>query len=648
MALGKRVMFYEDTRLLEVRDAERNIVLEGSLAVGLQGHPLPNFCHGKPKDEEFHKGIYLDEACLVWEDRATLYMNSHAADDTNTSYCYDISWQSHTESFIPQDCFSLDGAYWYGGGLMFQQKWPMNSVSHPKIPFTVGSRENRDTFGPVVEPYWISSHGVNIYVDPETPLHISWRGHPDKPDVTDNSLCLYGDYTNISFSRPFIDAHPFLNYTICVGSDMREVHEKYLETFKTPPEASPNVALFLKPVWSTGGYFKRNISQDALMLYSQRILDSGLDYSALVLDDGWESRYGDLEFNPVKFSNPKAMINDLQSKGFSVVMGIKPYVELDSAWFVESVKEGILIRDGGGEVSGLTKLHGQDLPRVIVGALDVTDISQNWTLKRLQNFSTEYSIHSFSLTGGESDNLPYRPNFGDGISSSLQYAGALSRLVSRFGDLAQSRIGANTQDIPLVVRLHGSESSWSDNNGLAHVLPAVLTLGLLGYPFVLSDAIGGNAYEKTPSEELYIRWLQLSTFVPMVHFSIPPFAFSNETQELAVKLMHLRRREIAPEIQRVLPEAMQHLLPIVRPLWWGWPSDNQTFTVESQFLVGDHILVAPVLQEGVRHRDLYLPTGSWLDKVTNDNYVGPKWLRDYPVPRDTVPWFVLVSTGQSQ
>jgi len=61
----------------------------------------------------------------------------------------------------------------------------------------------------------------------------------------------------------------------------------------------------------------------------------------------------------------------------------------------------------------------------------------------------------------------------------------------------------------------------------------------------------------------------------------------------------------------------------------------------SEFLLGDSVLVAPVLEEGAISRDIYLPSGRWQDQVQEGQvYDGPIWLRDYPAPLDTLPYFL--------
>lgn len=92
------------------------------------------------------------------------------------------------------------------------------------------------------------------------------------------------------------------------------------------------------------------------------------------------------------------------------------------------------------------------------------------------------------------------------------------------------RCGYRTQRFPVFLRMGDKESRWGFDNGLRSLIPTVLTLGLLGYPFVLPDMVGGNGYNyeapaaggnpftstRLPERELYIRWLEV-TEATLVH-----------------------------------------------------------------------------------------------------------------------------------
>lgn len=57
-------------------------------------------------------------------------------------------------------------------------------------------------------------------------------------------------------------------------------------------------------------------------------------------------------------------------------------------------------------------------------------------------------------------------------------------------------------------------------------------------------------------------------------------------------------------------------------------------------MLGDNILVAPVMEPGNTTRNIYLPAGIWQDMNTGLFQEGPIWLVDYPAPLDVLPFFM--------
>ena len=76
-------------------------------------------------------------------------------------------------------------------------------------------------------------------------------------------------------------------------------------------------------------------------------------------------------------------------------------------------------------------------------------------------------------------------------------------------------------------------------------------------------------------------------------------------------------------------------------MWWVDPDDKETYTIDSQFMVGSDLLVAPVVEFGARHRDIYLPNGTWRDNLNGENITGRHWVRRYSVHLHQVATFTL-------
>ncbi|BFZ23821.1 hypothetical protein BsWGS_26861 [Bradybaena similaris] len=194
-----------------------------------------------------------------------------------------------------------------------------------------------------------------------------------------------------------------------------------------------------------------------------------------------------------------------------------------------------------------------------------------------------------------------------------------------------------------MVRMVDRDSNWSHELGVQTLIPTTLIFGLMGYPYVLPDLIGGDAYSPPiPEPELFVRWLQASVFLPVLQFSTPPWVYNNDTIiAITHKFINLRE-QYADKIIDLAKNAMQTGEPIVRPLWWIAPKDHDALTVDSEFLLGDDLLVAPVLEKGARSRNIYLPAGQWRDELRGVIRPGGAWLITYAAELDELPYFTKV------
>ncbi|MGW8376115.1 glycoside hydrolase family 31 protein [Streptomyces sp. ODS28] len=192
--------------------------------------------------------------------------------------------------------------------------------------------------------------------------------------------------------------------------------------------------------------------------------------------------------------------------------------------------------------------------------------------------------------------------------------------------------------------------SWSGEvatgwEGLRASLSLVLGMGLSGIPYSGPD-IGG--FTSSPPPELYLRWFQLGAYLPLFRTNGGRRAGRREPWEFGPEVLEHCAAALA-ERERLLPYfvTLSHLAhrygaPYVRPLWWQHPADRALRDCEDAFLLGDALLVAPVLGEGVRERSVRLPRGRWYDTATGVAYEGPGEVR-VPAPLSRVP--VLARAG---
>lgn len=165
-----------------------------------------------------------------------------------------------------------------------------------------------------------------------------------------------------------------------------------------------------------------------------------------------------------------------------------------------------------------------------------------------------------------------------------------------------------------------NKSTWED---LGQSIPVCLNVGISGQPGCGVD-IGGFALN--PTGELYARWIQLGAFLPLsrTHTSRntldqEPWSYGEEVEQVARQAIKLRYRFLA-YLYTWMEHASRTGVPLMRPLWMNFPQDSNCFNKEwedSQFLIGPHLLVAPVIVKGATSRRVYLP------KFANSNNSSP-------------------------
>jgi alpha-glucosidase len=173
-------------------------------------------------------------------------------------------------------------------------------------------------------------------------------------------------------------------------------------------------------------------------------------------------------------------------------------------------------------------------------------------------------------------------------------------------------------------------------------IPMLLNLGVSGVPFVGSD-VGG--FSGNPSPELYARWLQAAALTPFLRShsesgSKPhePYSYGEEFTKINRASVELRYR-LLPYLYTLFREHGETGAPLMRPLWFEYPDDSRTYTIEDEYLVGRDLLVAPVVRESATRRGVYFPAGDdWVDWWTGKVYEGGKDA-EIEAPLDRLPLF---------
>ena len=112
------------------------------------------------------------------------------------------------------------------------------------------------------------------------------------------------------------------------------------------------------------------------------------------------------------------------------------------------------------------------------------------------------------------------------------------------------------------------------------------------------------------------------------------WSFGETAYNIIRDLMFLRER-LRPYIMEQMRLASERGVPPMRPVFFDFPRDDRCWTVDDQFMFGPDLLVAPILYEGARSREVYLPAGTtWTDAWTAQTFEGAQLtMADAPLER---------------
>lgn len=178
---------------------------------------------------------------------------------------------------------------------------------------------------------------------------------------------------------------------------------------------------------------------------------------------------------------------------------------------------------------------------------------------------------------------------------------------------------------------------WTGDNAstweyLTMSLPQLQNLGLSGVGWTGVDI--GGFYGDT-SGELLARWTEFGIFQPFCRNHSEkqtrhqePWVFGEPYESIYRAMFKLRQRLIL-YLYSLFEECHRTGAPILRPLFWAYPEDTTTYTLDDQFLCGDALLVAPILRPGTEYRHVYIPSGTWFHFWTGERVDGPAHILAY-------------------
>lgn len=411
----------------------------------------------------------------------------------------------------------------------------------------------------------------------------------------------------------------------------------------------------LPPFWALGyitskyGYHNEKEAYNAV----DSLKEAGYPLDGMVLDLYWygkEQDMGRFAWEEEQWPAPGKMLDNLKEKGVNMVAITQPFV----------LKNGKAI--GNFELLDSCRMFGRDTlgntreVEIWVGEGGMLDMSnpdtRGWLRGRYKQLTDE------GMTGwwgdlGEPEAHPADMIHANGLKA-RQYHNYYGNDWSR---LIYDLFAEEYPDTRLMALMRGGTTGlqrysvfpWSTDvsrswGGLQPQVKIMLNSGLSGLGYMSHD-VGGFAIDKeNPIDpELYVRWMQLGLFSPVLRTHSQEFAepyHYPEQQDILLPLVK-RRYQMLPYIYTLAYENATTGLPLVRPVGMYEKNPGATDTITDEFLFGRNLLVAPVLTKGTVKRRVYFPEPGtvWVD-VNNPSKIykgGTSAMVDAPL--DVVPNF---------
>ncbi len=436
-----------------------------------------------------------------------------------------------------------------------------------------------------------------------------------------------------------------MKYFFVAGTDFKDIARQWGKLTGTQP---------LPPRWALGNLLSRMAYRsqketDSIVSLMQK---NNFPVDAVILDFYWfgdsiKGYLGRLDWYKPNWPDPVKMIKKFRANGIKTVLITEPYVIDSLKNFKTGDSLGIFTTDSLGHTYINTEFYFGP-----AGLIDIfKPVARRWFWSKYKT-QIDNGISGWWGDLGEPEYHPSNQFHVNGTADEVHniYGHRWHKMLydhykkeyphQRLFNL--NRAGyAGSQRYSIFPWTGDVSRSWG---GYRAQLPTLLHMSLSGLPYIHSDA-GGFA-QGTRDEELYTRWLQFACFTPVLRphgqseiLPSEPVFFSTQTQTIVKKYMNLRYR-LLPYIYALAARATLKGYPIMRPLFFEFPDDENSYSIANEYMFGSEFLVAPILNPHQKTKSVYLPQqAKWYDFFTNRKFPGGN---EYtiPVSINNMPLFV--------
>ncbi len=469
-------------------------------------------------------------------------------------------------------------------------------------------------------PFYISTKGYGLFVN--------------SPDTV--SYEIGSEIVNrVQFSVP----GESMEYMVIGGDDYKEILTRYTGLTGRPP---------MVPSWTFGLWlstsFTTNYDEETVLSFIDGMLERKIPLTVFHFDCFWmkEFQWTDFVWNEDTFKDPEGMLRKIHDRGIKVCCWINPYIGQKSRLFKEGVEKGYFVKTGDGSV------WQWDMWQAGMALVDFTNPDAvKWYQGYLRQLC-EMGVDCFKTDFGE--RIPVQdPYYGpkaakygiryfDGSDPDKMHNYYTYLYNKAVYDLLAEVYGEGNACLFARSATVGGQQfpvHWGGDNlptypSLAQSLRGGLSLALCGFGYWSHD-IGG--FEGTSSNDIFKRWTQfgLLSSHSRYHGSNAykvPWMYGDEAVAVTKAFTELKMR-LMPYLYRKAVEAHETGIPMMRPMFLEFPDDRTAPFVDTQYMLGDALLVAPIMNDRGAG-EYYLPEGLWTDWFTGETVEGGKWFKgDY-------------------
>ncbi len=402
------------------------------------------------------------------------------------------------------------------------------------------------------------------------------------------------------------------------------------------------------PRWSYGTWMSRMtyFSEREVRGVARRLRADGFPCDVLHLDTGWFAKDWVCEwrFSPERFPDPARFLRDLRRDGFRVSLWQTPNIGRGNRLLAEARRLRYLAPIRPARGAPRSDFSAQDF----AAQIDFSNpAAVRWYQGLLRNL---FRLGAAAIKTDFGEEVDPRGDFAGMPAAQLHNLYGLLYQRAAFEEtqratgtgLIWARTGwAGCQRYPV----HWGGDSACTWDGMAGSLRGGLHLGLSGFGFWSHDVPGFHGIPdfmmSRPADDLYVRWTQFGVFTShfRYHGTSPREPYEYPRVAELVRRWWRLRYALIPYLEQQGRRVSRTGYPVLRALIFHHGDDPTCWGIDDQFYCGDAFLVAPVMNAaGVR--DVYLPSGEWVDLWTGSRQAGPRWLRQVRMPLARLPVYV--------